>query len=361
MIGVKAEGADAQMAPGLLAAVQRNCDLADARYAQLAPLCTYLLQMREHFRWRSGLALDAPPDRREVGRFIATHEAYWQTLDEAGDDVEPGLGGFSVLPPGDDPFDVDAVNARIAPGGLHYGAGVVRLGRPDFFVAQRVREERRGRLRVVVTGAERARGVNPPVAFSRRDVAVVRMDAMRRWLWTRIELLDRRAGETALSRALGPVGAGGLVAALDRIVEREVETMILHEVGEHTVGDVLGDGWQQMVASLGDARTESLVRAVRDLAADCTTTLPALIARDADASVHFWFSTLEGLRRALAPGLWQGYEAWARGDRRALRTALDADGTQWLGRAQSYLEAWQRGGADAVRALAADAIAAALD
>ncbi|HSP01523.1 MAG TPA: hypothetical protein VLN90_08695, partial [Thioalkalivibrio sp.] len=31
--------------------VQRNCDIADARHAGNDTLCTYLLKMREFYRW----------------------------------------------------------------------------------------------------------------------------------------------------------------------------------------------------------------------------------------------------------------------------------------------------------------------
>ena len=40
--------------PGLgpfIEAVQRNCHIADARHAREMTLCTYLLEMREFFRW----------------------------------------------------------------------------------------------------------------------------------------------------------------------------------------------------------------------------------------------------------------------------------------------------------------------
>ena len=35
----------------LVAAVQTNCDIADARHARDVSLCTYLLGMREFYRW----------------------------------------------------------------------------------------------------------------------------------------------------------------------------------------------------------------------------------------------------------------------------------------------------------------------
>ena len=41
--------------PQLAAVVQRNCDISDARYAGDYGLCTFLLKMREYYRWENEL------------------------------------------------------------------------------------------------------------------------------------------------------------------------------------------------------------------------------------------------------------------------------------------------------------------
>ena len=41
--------------PQLASAVQRNCDISDARYAGDYGLCTFLLKMREYYRWENEL------------------------------------------------------------------------------------------------------------------------------------------------------------------------------------------------------------------------------------------------------------------------------------------------------------------
>ena len=51
----------------LLAAVQSNCHLSDARHAQDLTLCNYLLAMREYYRWEHDLPMQAVPPRGEVG------------------------------------------------------------------------------------------------------------------------------------------------------------------------------------------------------------------------------------------------------------------------------------------------------
>jgi len=46
---------------------------------------------------------------------------------------------------------------------------------------------------------------------------------------------------------------------------------------------------------------------VRDNLADCLVTLPGLLQRGSSDSLHFWFSTFDGLRRELFPRLVEAY------------------------------------------------------
>ena len=90
---------------GLVAAVRTNCHISDAQHAGDLTLCTYLLEMRELYRWERGIALGAPVPQAEVGAWIAEREALWSSLEEAphvplplpGGAVEPAV----LRPPGD--------------------------------------------------------------------------------------------------------------------------------------------------------------------------------------------------------------------------------------------------------------------
>jgi hypothetical protein len=53
-----------------------------------------------------------------------------------------------------------------------------------------------------------------------------------------------------------------------------------------------------------------MLRAVRDLLADCLHTLPALLARGNAASIHFYFGNLSAMRKKLAPQLVAAYQHW---------------------------------------------------
>ncbi len=346
----------------LCAAVQHNCDLADAAHAQDLSLCIYLLQMREFFRWERGLPLDRLPDRAEVGRWIATREAHWQALAEQADPR------FDSLPLGSglDAFDETAANARLDAHGLVYAAGLARFRRPEFVLAERLESQVREGASIVVTGREHARGFNPPMATSRGDQVLVRRDVLRRWLGTRLELSRQRPSAEGLCAATDAWRVGDdREAALDRIAASETETLILHELGERRAAALLGPQWESMLASLDDRRSELVARAIRDLLADCESTLPTLLERDERASLHFWFANLEGMRGLLAPQLRAGYLRWrgeapgAPGASAALADAVQAQREHWLTQARALLAAWREAAVPGAVAFSEALVAAA--
>ena len=50
----------------LVSAVQRNCGISDARHAGDCGRCTFLLKMREYYRWEHALLLALNPAAREA-------------------------------------------------------------------------------------------------------------------------------------------------------------------------------------------------------------------------------------------------------------------------------------------------------
>ncbi len=309
----------------LVDAVQRNCDIADARHGRDATLCSYLLEMREYFRWAHGLPLEAAPNARSLGRWVGEREAAWAALEESE---------FAPLPIGTervDPFDSAAVNRALGDAGLVYGGGVGRFHRPHFFLAERARVERREGLEVLVSGCEYARDLAGGLGALQGATVTVRADAVRRWLWQRIELWTARPLEGPLRAALDGFGyRPGDTAAFERAVDAQVEAVILHELGEARAGAALGEGWEAMLVGFEREPAELLARAVRDNLADCLTTVPALVARGDTPAIHLWFASFEGLRRELFPRLVAGYEAWRRdGERAALRDAATAGAAHW--------------------------------
>ena len=311
--------------PLVVDAVRCNCGIADARHAHEATLCTYLLQMRELYCWERGLAFGAQPARADVSCWIADREAAWQSL-ENEDYVPLPLPSRPY-----DPFDAAAINQKLLADGLVYGAGLGRFHRPHFFLAELERIELRGDTRVIVTGREIARDLTAVPAALQGNTIYVRREALRRWLWERVEFWRSRRTAGALARAIESWGlAAGDEAAFERMVAAETETLILHEIGESRAGAMLGTGWEEMLDGLEDRRAEILARAVRDNLADCLSTLPALLERNAHASLHFWFSQLDGMRRELFPTLAAAYPAWCdSGSSAALAETVRAGATHW--------------------------------
>ena len=350
--------AHAPQRAALLAAVQHNCDLADAQHAREQGLCTYLLAMRELYRWTVQAPLGAALDRAQVGAWIAQREQHWERLLDVRADLQPVLGV--------DPFDEPAVNALLAADGirgsrLFYGAGLGRHRTPLFFVAEVVHDAQHDGAAVIVTERELARGLAAPPAATRGGRIVVRRDALRRWLWTRVEGARPGPADTEGSgdheathggRARRGDAFGALLArfgadpraAVERIVQTQTDTLVLHELGELRAGQLLGDDWEAMLAA-ADRRTELVLRALRDLLSDTLVTLPALGERGDDAGIAFWSANLEDMRRALAAELLAPDAARSVAQLERARAVL-------LARALDLRQAWRGGGVSALAAAA---------
>lgn len=315
----------------ILAAVQANCHLSDARHAQDLTLCNYLLAMREYYRWEHDLPPGTAPARADVSRWIAEREALWESLSD-GDWARVPLSAGEA-----DPFDVAAVNGELVPAGYLYGAGRGRFGKPHFFLARLARRERRDGVEILEAGCEYVRDLDAAPAVLQGETIVLRREAFENWLRLTAETWETRAPAGAMAAALEAYGFPDQRSrALERMAEGERETLILHELGELAAGRLLGEPWERFMAGLDDRRIEVTARAVRDLLADALVTLPTLLEREAGASLHFWFATLSPLRRELSPALVWALDAWRSGaGDRGLRQAVESGRGHWLRVARS--------------------------
>ncbi len=337
----------------LVQAVQHNCHIADARHAGDLTLCTYLLQLREFYRWERGLSWDASLPRDALGHWIAEREALWDGVQAES---------FRALPAGSqgagiDPFDAEAVNRALQGSGLLYGAGLVGAGRAVFFLAQSLGLGWRDGLPVLSAGRELARGLlAPPAVLAGGPGApciVLRRESMARWCWEQYEsfTLRPRPG-SALHALLQAYGFDdGFDTALPRWLDDMTEVMVLHELGEHRAGQLLGADWGAMRLALPSRRGELHARAVRDHLADLAVTLPTLLQRRAEASIHGWFASYEGIRQALFPALPAAYAAWRAGDGgQALERALRRGQAHFMCVARLAADRFAAGGGDGAAA-----------
>jgi hypothetical protein len=281
--------------------------------------------MREFYRWEHDLPPGSTLPREDIGRWITEREALWEGVVEQE---------FMPLPLGGtlhQPFAAVELNEALLPQGLVYGAGIGRFHKPHFFLGRLERTETHDGLRVLVCECEYARDLTAIPAALQGGTVIVRREALRQWLWEKAEAWGMKRQPGAMARTLAAYGYDAdPAAALARMTERETETLILHERGEHAAGKLLGPGWEEMLAGFTGRRAELLVRAVRDNLADCLVTLPALLDQNDDASLHFWFANFDGLRRELFPRLVSAYEQYLVGDAAALRTTAAAGTEHWL-------------------------------
>ncbi len=322
----------------LIDTVQKNCTIADARHARDMTMCTFLLEMREYYRWEMEIPYGARLPKDELGDWLNARESLWDTVEDEA---------FAPLPlneTGIDPFEANDVNRALIPFGLVYSSGLGRFRKPHFVLAELKHAEVREGMQVLVAGCEYARDLIAPPAAMRDGAIFLRMDAVRRLLWNKYEEWQWKEKDTALGRAFTYYDfAHDVERGLDRMTEAESEVMILHEIGEARAESLLGEDWNTMLGQLTSRHAELLVRAVRDHLADCLVTLPTLLEREAIGSLHFYLANLSGLRRALFPALPQSYENWLESqDTAQLARMVAAAESHWLDAAQRLVATYHR-------------------
>jgi hypothetical protein len=341
----------------LIEAIQFNCDIVDARHGSDYGICTYLLKMRERYRWEQGLPLGARLGKEAVGEWLSAREDHLGALEQMEFQELP-IDGQSV-----DPFDSDTVNAALGPRGLVYSAGLVQGARPHFFVAELEGEQRAddGFL-LRVSGREFARCLNAPPAMTRGSTIFLRREALRRQLWERYESWLWSRPQNAMARAVAcyPFDTA-LEHALDAMTAAEMAVIEAHERGEHRAGLELGDGWQDMLMDLRLTPAEIMARAVRDHLADCTHTLPMLMEDGREPSLHLFVAGLGAMRKQLFPSLHTAYADWvASGDKSVFVEPIRQGAAHWRGLAHRMLALHADRGGNAAKAIAAEVESASL-
>jgi hypothetical protein len=319
--------------PQLASVVQRNCDISDARHAGDYGMCTFLLKMREYFRWENELPFARTLPKDELGDWLKAREQAWDGIEDAP---------FAPLPlaRGElDPFDAEAANRELLPQGCVYGAGYGRMRKPVFFLGQLLRVEERAGLTIRISSCEYARELAAPPAMLQGRTIFVRQESVRRYLWEKIEEWQWRKQGGAMARVLASYDfLADPESALARMAGNEMESMILHEIGEATAGELLGGAWDDMIVSVAGTPAEIEARAVRDLLADCLQTLPALIERANLPALHFYFATFDAPRRQLFPQALDAYELFLRsGVLDGLWQAVHEGKERWLESARGLL------------------------
>ncbi len=317
----------------IVSTVQKNCHISDARHAGDLTLCTYLLKMREFYRWENDIPLTRQLAREDVGQWLQERERMWEHLEAHGFEPIPLEHGAS------DPFDADSVNRELVPQGYVYSGGVGRFCKPHFFLGNLVTKETRNGFAVYISSCEYARDLEAPPAMLQGRTIFVRQESVRRYLWEKVEESRWSRGNDVMRSALAcyPFERDAELA-LDRMLHNETESIVLHELGEGLAGEALGADWERMLAGLARSKAEIMARAVRDNLADCLATLPALVETRNDASLHFYFATFGGMRRHLFPEALAAYRRWcADGNLDPLRSLARQGQPRWRATAERML------------------------
>ena len=317
----------AEPSSGLIETVQRNCDISDAHHAANYTLCTYLMKMRELYRWARGLPLDASLPREAVGEWVREREIYWEEIaEEAFQPIRLDDEAF-------DPFDQDGINARLRDSGMVYSAGLGQGATPHFFLAELHERRAVKGYEIWVSGKELARDLISPPAMTRDNQIFMRRESIRRTLWERVQEWRWNRLDNAMGRALKAHGLDeALDPGLERLTDDQMKLALWHEIGEVEAGRLLPDHWSDWVYLLAGTPAELRLRALRDNLADALRTLPALLDDD-PRLLHLYFGLMTPMRKQLQPALVEGYQRWIDGDGgEAIREAAARGREHWAER-----------------------------
>jgi hypothetical protein len=331
----------------LVNTVQKNCHISDARHAGDFTLCIFLLKMREFYRWEHDIPFAHTLPKDEVGAWLQEREGMWSDLESSAFEALP-LEGRTL-----DPFDTETVNRELIPHGYVYSGGYGRFSKPHFFLGSLLKKEQRNGYTVYISSCEYARDLEAPPAMLLGKTIYVRQESVRRFLWEKIEEWRWNRKNEAMERVLNHYAFEiDVNSALDRMTENETEAMILHELGECLAGEKLGPEWQKMLATFSRSKAEIMVRAVRDILADCLSTLPALLSSNNTASLHFYFANFTGMRKHLYPEALEAYRRWATADdRQALSMLVESGQRRWLETARAIMKIFREKGETAGTAI----------
>lgn len=320
--------------PDLIGAIQTNCDVSDAKYAGDYGLCTYLLKMREYYRWEHEIPYFSEVPKDDLGTWLTERERHWEHIESAPWMPLPLTHGMA------DPFDSDAVNHDLVPQGYVYSAGYGRFHKPVFFLGRLLRRDEWGDVTIFISSCEYARELAAPPAMLQDRTIFVRQESARRLVWEKIDEWRWTRQDNAMGRAIACHASVDDQVLLDRMTDDAMNIMILHELGEVQVGRWLGEEWTALIESFSRSPAEIVARAVRDHLADCRSTLPALLDRGHAGALHFYFANVDGARKKLFSDMQAAYQQWVRGgDVQTLRATAQRDEERWSGIARSLLNA----------------------
>ena len=330
-----------------LNAVRTNCQIADAKHATDYTLCVYLMKMREYFRWEHNIPFNEKLQHQALTDWLNKRESHWESLQETEFEQVP------VQNKHHDPFAAKAINQALNKLGYVYSSGYGRGMKPMFFMGALESLQTRNDYTLVISGREYARDLASPPAMSQGKTIFVRRESLRRMLWEKVEEWRWNKPVNAMQNALGCYDFDNAVdQSLDAMTDNELQSALLHEIGEVRAGELLGSEWETMLSSLPHSKAEIILRAVRDHLADALSTLPGLLESRNTASLHFYMGNMTNMRKELFPKLLAAYDDWTvSGNTQALEQVAELSAAHWQVLAEEILRLYRQQGHDCQAAL----------
>jgi len=284
--------------------VQHNCHISDARHAGNYTLCVYLLKMREFYRWEQRYSFSEKLSTDDIGNWLSEREALWDEIE--GEEYHQ----LSIASAEHDPFDSATINQKLLAKNYVYSAGYGIKEKPHFFLAKLEKKQQINDYTIYISGKEYARDLTSPPAMSQNKTIYIRRESFKRLIWERTDEWRWNKPENAMARAIRCYDFDNdLESALTKMTNNELNAAVLHEIGEIQAGEKL-TGWHQMMSDISFTQAEIMARAVRDHYADTLHTLPTLIEKNNQASIHFYFANLTNMRKHIFPSLMTAYQHW---------------------------------------------------
>lgn len=319
--------------------VQSNCHISDARHASDYTLCIYLLKMREYYRWENGYDYSDELDPDEIGTWLTAREALWNDVEDNDfSSIRACKSEFNC-------FDTEQINQELIPQGYIYSAGYGPKSKAIFYLAELEQQILQADYNIFISGKELARDLTAPVAMSQQNNIYIRRESLHRMIWEKTVEWGWQQNKNAMFKAMNFYDfASNPDESLDAMTNKEVNSVILHEIGEIKSAQELKN-WQQMIMELPRSQAEIMARAIKDLLADAISTLPTLINNHDDASIHFYFANFTHMRKELSPSLLKAYHDWNDNhDYSKLLSATNRSGEHWFDVSLDILDIYEHHG-----------------
>jgi hypothetical protein len=245
------------------AQVQRNCDLSDAQNCGAFSLCSFILLIRNFYKWFHHIEPWNEGEPAHTLEWIAQREALWEEIQDRP---------FSPIVWQDksyDPYDLEGINLHLDHASLVYGAGYAYGMKPTFFLAEVERIERLEGMEVIFLGREYARDMPGFPALRQGDRIYLRKESARYYLYDKISehLMAGKKPMVWAMRWFDVHEIADLRFRLDSIVGQEIMAMAYHELGE-AAEDVFGERWGELLSLFPMTSVERFARALKDVLAD---------------------------------------------------------------------------------------------